>query len=78
MSADAARTFLAGLRDRRSPIVATGDEDGTVEVMYEITDRGAMLSVRKTGGQDVLRRFLVDVESDVETLANNLLADLGA
>ena len=40
MSAANARTFLAGLQNGRSPIVGTGDEDGTVQIDYEITDAG--------------------------------------
>jgi hypothetical protein len=77
MSAHAARTFLTDLRTGRSPIVARGDEDGTVEVAYEITDRGAVYSVRKVSEHHVLHRLPIDSTFDVETLANSLLADLG-
>jgi hypothetical protein len=37
MSAANARAFLTDLRNGHSPIVATGDEDGTVQIEYEIT-----------------------------------------
>ena len=77
MSADAARTFLAALRDGRCPIVATGDEDGTIEVVYEITDRVSAFSVRKIGEQHVLHRLPMDSIFDIGTLTNNLFANLG-
>ena len=39
MSAANARTFLADLRNGASPIVGTGDEDGTVQIEYEVQRR---------------------------------------
>ena len=71
MSDENARAFLTDLRNRRS-IVATGDEDGTVQIEYEITEAGPVLSVRKLGQHRwVIGRF------DLKTTADDLLADLG-
>lgn len=78
MSAANARAFLTDLRNGRSPIVATGDEDGTVQIKYEITDDGLVLSVRTPGQQDALRRSVINQEYDFNTVADELLADLRA
>lgn len=78
MSATNARTFLTDLRNGRSPIVATGDEDGTVQIEYEITGAGPVLLVRKPGQRHALHRWVIDRRFDLETAANELLADLGA
>ena len=78
MSAANARAFLTDLRNGRSPIVATGDEDGTVQIEYEITDAGLVLLVRKPGQQRALHRWVIDRKYDLKTTANELLADLGS
>ena len=78
MSAANARTFLADLRDGRSPIVVTGDEGGTVQVEYEITEGEPVLLVRKPGQRETLHRCVIDRRLDLRTTANELLADLGA
>jgi hypothetical protein len=78
MSAAKARAFLTDLRNGRSPIVATGDEDGTVQIEYEITDEGRVLSVRKPGQRCPLHLWVIDPAFDIGPMANELLADLGA
>jgi len=78
MSAANARAFLTDLRNGRSPIVATGDEDGTVQIAYEITDEGRVLSVRKPGQRCPLHLWVIDPAFDIGPMANELLADLGA
>jgi hypothetical protein len=60
MSAANARAFLTDLRNGRSPIVATGDEDGTVQFEYEITDAGPVLFVRKPAQRHALHRWVID------------------
>ena len=49
MSAATAREFLTDLRNGRSPIVAAGDEDGTVQIKFEITESGPIFSVHQPG-----------------------------
>jgi hypothetical protein len=78
MSAANARAFLTGLRNGCSPIVAMGDEGGTVQIEYEITDAGPVLLIRKPGQQHVLHRWVMDQRFDLNTTADELLADLGA
>jgi hypothetical protein len=78
MSASNTRTFLTELRNGCSPVVATGDEDGTVEIELEINEAGSVVLVRKPGQQDVLRRWVIDRRLDLHAMANELLADLGA
>ena len=78
MSAANARAFLTDLRNGRSPIVATGDEGGTVQIEYEITGIGPVLLVRTPGQRHVLHRWVIDRRHDLKTTANELLADLGA
>jgi hypothetical protein len=78
MSAANARAFLTDLRNERSPIVVTGDEDGTVQIEYEITEAGPVLSVRTLGGQDAKQRVTLDRAFNLKIVANELLADLGA
>jgi hypothetical protein len=77
MSARYAMRFLTALRNRRSPIMAKGDEDGTVTIEYEFTGSGHSFSVHALGEGHVMCRVLRDVEFDIETLADHLLADLG-
>lgn len=78
MSAANARRFLTDLRTGLSPIVAKGDEDGTVEITFEAADDGAVFAIRKTGEQGALRRCVIDGTFDVTSLADELLGDLGA
>jgi hypothetical protein len=78
MSAANARAFLTDLRNGRFPIVATGDEDGTVQIEYEITEAGPSLLIRKPGQRHDLRRWVIDRSFDLITTANEFLADLGA
>jgi hypothetical protein len=77
MSAGNAMKFLSDLRNRRSPIIAKGDEDGTVEIGCEFTGSRHIFSVRTLGEGHVICHMLSDVEFDIETVANPLLADLG-
>lgn len=77
MSASNAMRFLTDLRNRRSPIIAKGDEDGTAEIECEFTGSRHIFSVRTLGERHVMCRVLSDVEFDIETVANHLLADLG-
>ena len=77
MSAANARTFLTDLQNGRSPIVATGDEDGTVQIEYEITDTGPVLLVHRPGQRHALHRWVIDRTIDLKTTADELLADLG-
>ena len=78
MSAANARGFLSNLRDGGSLIVATGDEDGTVQIEFGFTEVGLVVSVRELGEVHALRRWVIGRGFDVKTAANELLADLGA
>jgi hypothetical protein len=78
MSAANARAFLTDLRDGRSPIIAIGDEDATVQIEYEIREAGPVFVVRKARQRHALHRCIVDRSFDMKTTANELLADLGA
>ncbi len=78
MSASNARKFLADLRNDRSPCVARGDEDGDVQIDYESTAAGPVLTVRKPGERNAVHRCIIDREPDLTTIAAELLADLGA
>ena len=78
MSAANARAFLTDLRNGRSPIVATGDEGGTVQIEYEITDAGPVLLIRRPGQRHALHRWVIDRSFDLKTTADELLTDLGA
>lgn len=78
MSASNARRFLTDLQNDRSPVVATGDEDGDVQIEYESTGAGPVLMVRKPGEQNTLHRWNIERAFDVKATANDLLADLGA
>jgi hypothetical protein len=78
MSAANAKVFLSDLRNGRSPIVVTGDEDGTVQIEYEITDAGSVLVAREPGQRHALHRWVIDRTIDLKTTANELLADLGS
>lgn len=77
MSASDARRFLTDLRNRQSPIIAKGDEDGTVEIECTFTGSRHIFSVRTLGEGRVMCRVLSGVELDIETVASDLLADLG-
>jgi hypothetical protein len=78
MSAANARTFLTDLQNGCSPTVATGDEGGTVQIEFGITDAGPVLLVCKPGQRQVLHRWAIDKRFDLKTTADELLADLGA
>jgi hypothetical protein len=78
MSAENARAFLTDLRNGRSPIVATGDEDGTVQIEYEVTDAGPVILVREPGQRHAFHRCVIDRSIDLHTIADELLSDLGA
>jgi hypothetical protein len=78
MSAAHARAFLARLRNGCSPIVATGDEDGTVQLEYEITETQPVMLVRQLAQRHTTHRCIIDDEFDLRTMADELLADLGA
>ena len=78
MSASNARAFLADLSNERSPIVATGDEDGDVQNEYEYTESGPVLMVRKPGESDASYRCIVDRAFNLNIMADDLLDDLGA
>lgn len=78
MSAPNARAFLTDLHERRSPIVAKGDEGGTVEIEWGVTGSAPVLLVRKPGQEHALRRCIIDRGFDLESVADELLADLGA
>jgi hypothetical protein len=77
MSAANVRTFLTELLNGRSPIVAAGDEAGTVEIECEMTEAGPVVSIRKPGQRDRLHRCLINQSYDMKATANELLADLG-
>jgi hypothetical protein len=77
MSARNAMRFLTELRKRQSPIIAKGDEDGTVEIECELTGSQHAFSVRTLVEGHVMCCVLSDVEFDIETVANQLLGDLG-
>jgi hypothetical protein len=78
MSAANARGFLINLRDGRSPIVATGDEDGTVQIEFESTEVGLVVSVHELGQPHAVRSWVIGRSFDIKAAANELLADLGA
>jgi hypothetical protein len=78
MSAANARAFLTDLRNGRSPIVATGDEDGTVQIEYEITEVKPVISIRELDERHALHRCIIDRGLDLKTVVDELLADLGA
>jgi hypothetical protein len=75
MSDARARAFLADLRNDCSPIVATGDEDGNVQIEYDSADAGPVLIVRTPGEATALGRWSLD--RDMKAAADELLADLG-
>ena len=78
MSAAHARTFLASLRNGCSPIIAVGDEDGTVQLEYDITEAQPVMLIRQLAERHTTHRCIVDDEFDLKTVAGQLLADLGA
>jgi hypothetical protein len=78
MSASNARRFLTDLRNDRFPIVATGDEEGDVQIEYENTGAGPALIVRKPSDTEAIYRSIIGVGCDLQARANELLADLGA
>ena len=77
MSAQSAKDFLTDLGKGRSPIVATGDEDGTVRIEFEITGSGPAISIYQSGQRDALRRLTIDGTFDLAFVANEILADFG-
>jgi len=78
MSAANARMFLTDLRNGRSSIVAMGDEDGTVQITFEVTDAGVAFEVQKTSEPRALCRCEMDRTFDIKSMADELLGDLGA
>lgn len=78
MSADNARVFLTDLKNRRSSVVALGDEDGTVQITFDVSDDGVVFAVHQTVEPGVLRRGLIDRTFDMTRMAEELLDDLGA
>ena len=77
MSAENARAFLTDLRNRRASVVATGDEDGTVQITFDATDDGVVFAAHKTGEPGFLRRGVIDRTFDLTRMAEELLSDLG-
>jgi hypothetical protein len=77
MSAENARTFLTDLQNCRFPILATGDEDGTMQIELEATETGLAFCVYNKGEHCVLRRCAIDPSTDTKLMASELLADLG-
>jgi hypothetical protein len=78
MSAASTRAFLTDLWNGRSPIVATGDEDGTVQIEYEIREGGAVFLVHRQNQPNIVHHCIIDRSFDLKTVADELLADLGA
>lgn len=78
MSAAQARSFLTELRNGRTPIAATGDEAGTVQLEFEGTEAGPVVLVRTLDQRGALQRCVVTRHFDLITIAAELLADLGA
>jgi hypothetical protein len=77
MSAANARAFLTDLRNGRSPVVATGDEGGSVQIECEFSEPETVVSVLTPGGVR-LHRLVVEPRFDIMQIAAELLADLGA
>ena len=77
MSTAKAKEFLTDLRAGRSPIIAIGDEDGTVQIEYENTASGPTFCVHEMGQRKALRRCVMDPAFDITLAAAELLADLG-
>ena len=69
---------MTDLRHGRPPIVATGDEGGTLEIEFETTESGFVFMVRKPGEPHALHCCVIDQGFDLNTVATELLADLGA
>jgi hypothetical protein len=78
MSAASARTFLNDLRNARSPIVARGDEDGTVQIEFEAAESGVVFSAFRLNEPEPLCRCPIDRAFDTKSMADDLLGDLGA
>jgi hypothetical protein len=78
MSAATRRSSLPTHGNGCSPIVATGDEDGTVQTDFEITESGLVLFVLKLDQQHALHRRVIDQRHDLNTTVDELLADLGS
>jgi hypothetical protein len=78
MSAANARAFLTDLRNGCSPIIGTGDEDGTMEIEYQIMETERVFVVRQPGERPALHHCVIDRSFDMRTVADELLADLGA
>jgi hypothetical protein len=77
MSAVKARLFLTDLRCGRCPIVATGDEDGTVEIRYENAGSGPAFSVYEPGERCASNRYVFNLTFDMKVVVDDLLGDLG-
>jgi hypothetical protein len=77
MSASKARTFLTDLLDDSRPVVATGDEDGDVQIEYDTMETGPVLIARNTGERETYHRWIIDGDIDLKAMAGELLADLG-
>lgn len=78
MSAASARVFLTDLRNGCCSIVAMGDEDGTVQITFEVADGGVAFVVQKTGDPGALRRGVIERTFDTTSMADELLGELGA
>lgn len=78
LSAANARMFLTDLRNGCSPTVATGDEDGTVEIEFGITEAEPAFLIRKSRERHALHRLVIGQRFDLKAAANELLAYLGA
>ena len=78
MSAANARAFLSDLRSGGFPLAATGDEGGTVQIEFELTEAGSALLIYDTDQRHILHRLVIDREFDLQSKADQLLADLGA
>ena len=76
MSASNARKFLTDLRNDQPRIVATGNEDGDVQIEYDSTGGEPVLMVRRPAERNPLGRWMLD--RDLKTAVDELLADLGA
>lgn len=78
MSAAKARRFLIDLRNGRSSVVAKGDEDGTVEITFEVTGAEMVCAIRTTSEAGAWCCCVIDRTFDITSMADELLGDLGA
>lgn len=77
MSAGDARKFLTDLLAARSPVIARGDEDGTLEIRFESSDAGRFVSVRKLIEPSACCHLTIDPASDFHHAVDQLSSDLG-